>query len=347
MTRSARRRWTRELDSEVDGILFGSQGPVILHGYDPPAGGKWVDDVIPGKIGSFDRQTGERAWLSPCEVGYGRGFGAGFGTRADVLVLGPGQGGHRVARMSLESGELIEVEPVPEFDLALVADDLCLCICPTQIVAIHSQTLQTVWVHRGKGMRFHRAARDGELLYVAFSKKGSRDQGLLALQIDSGDKLREILPNTQPSIEGLEASDGQVVLLAGDMLATLSEDQQRDLQLKKLLAEDADDFSAEVTSSGAHMHGLVTINMTRPRDPRVAWFQELAGIEAGEASLSMDSGKVYVARGTTLQVLDALSGRELGQVVVPGLDEYVAWQVREGAFLLAEENRVSIYEIPD
>lgn len=345
MTRSARRRWTRDLDSEVDGILFAASGPVVLHGYDPPAGGKWVDDVIPGKIGAFDRNSGERSWLGPCEVGYGRGFGAGFGPDGDVLVVGPGQGGHRIARMTLSSGELLEAEPVPEFDLALVSKDLCICVCPTQLVGIHSQTLKTIWTFRGKGMRFHRAARDGDQLYVSFSKKGSRDQGVAVLNADTGDQFRELLAPGQPSIEGLEALDGQVVMLAGDLFAALPEDQRRDLQLAKLLAEDADDFSGG--SSEGVPHGLVSFNTTRPSDPRVAWHLELSGLEAGEASISMDSGKVYVARGATLQILDALSGRELGIVVVPGLDEYVAWQVCEGAFLLAEENRVSVYEIPD
>ena len=79
MTRTARRRFTRELPSVVDGIAFTDTGPVLLHVYDPPAGGMWVDDVIPGKLAALDRHTGETLWLSPCEVGYGRGFGAGFG----------------------------------------------------------------------------------------------------------------------------------------------------------------------------------------------------------------------------------------------------------------------------
>ena len=49
MTRTARRRWTRELANEVDGLAVGESGPVLVHGYEPPAGGKWVDDVIPGR----------------------------------------------------------------------------------------------------------------------------------------------------------------------------------------------------------------------------------------------------------------------------------------------------------
>ncbi len=96
MTSTARRRWSRELDNEIDGIAFAADGPVLLHGYDPPAGGKWLDDVIPGKLGALDRNTGELLWMAPCEVGYGRGFGAGVGARGQVLVLGPSANGHRM-----------------------------------------------------------------------------------------------------------------------------------------------------------------------------------------------------------------------------------------------------------
>ena len=344
MTRTARRRWTRELESEVDGVLFGARGPVVLHGYDPPAGGKWVEDVIPGKLGAFDRQTGERKWLAPCEVGYGRGFGAGFGPDDDVMVLGPGQGGHRIARVALETGELLGIEPLPEFDMALVGADLAVCVCPTQLVGVLTPTLQTIWTYRASGMRFHRAARDGELLFAAFSKKGSRSQGVLVLKAEGGDKVAELVPPSQPAIEGLEAADGLLVMLVADLLASLPDEQQRDLQLKKLLAEDAGDMPS---SSTGPVPGILAWNTSRPKDARVAWYQELEGAEAGEATIAMDSGKVYVARGTQVAVLDALSGRSLGDAVVPGLDEHVAWAVREGAFLLAEENRVSVYEIPD
>jgi hypothetical protein len=36
----------------------------------------------------------------------------------------------------------------------------------------------------------------------------------------------------------------------------------------------------------------------------------------------------------------------LGDWAVPGLDESVAWQVSQGAGLVAEESRVSVYELP-
>ena len=76
------------------------------------------------------------------------------------------------------------------------------------------------------------------------------------------------------------------------------------------------------------------------------WFRELESAEE-EPVLSIDSEKVYVARGTVVTVLDLATGRELGRAVVPGLDEAIGWRVRQGAFLVAEENRVSVYELPD
>ena len=67
MTRTARRRWSREFQGEVDGIVLGEAGPVFLHGYDPPAGGKWIDNVIPGKLGAFDRNNGDpKHGPNPC-----------------------------------------------------------------------------------------------------------------------------------------------------------------------------------------------------------------------------------------------------------------------------------------
>ena len=47
-----------------------------------------------------------------------------------------------------------------------------------------------------------------------------------------------------------------------------------------------------------------------------------------------------------LEVRDLLSGRTLGEWTVPGLDEQVCWSVGSGAGLLAEEHRLTIYELP-
>ena len=86
-------------------------------------------------------------------------------------------------------------------------------------------------------------------------------------------------------------------------------------------------------------------------DPtRVLWFDDLAGEaddEFDEATVRIDSGKLYIASGALLQVRDQLTGRSLGQVLVPGLDEFVDWSVSDGAFLIAEETRATVYEVPD
>ena len=68
--------------------------------------------------------------------------------------------------------------------------------------------------------------------------------------------------------------------------------------------------------------------------------------ELPEVSISADSGKLYIERGAHLEVVDALTGRALGEWTVPGLDEQIAWSVVQGAGLLAEETRVSLFELP-
>jgi hypothetical protein len=68
--------------------------------------------------------------------------------------------------------------------------------------------------------------------------------------------------------------------------------------------------------------------------------------ELPEVSISADSGKVYVERGALLEARDALTGRALGEWTIPGLDDQIAWQVVDGAGLLAEETRVSVFELP-
>ena len=83
--------------------------------------------MIPGKLGAFDRATGERLWIAPCEVGYGRGFGAGIGQQGQVLVLGPSQGGHRMVRMAAADGELLEAADIEPFDDAVVRPDVVVC----------------------------------------------------------------------------------------------------------------------------------------------------------------------------------------------------------------------------
>jgi hypothetical protein len=68
--------------------------------------------------------------------------------------------------------------------------------------------------------------------------------------------------------------------------------------------------------------------------------------EIPEVAISADSGKLYLVSGALIEVRDILTGRKLGEWAIPGLDERVAWQVASGAGLLAEESRVSLYELP-
>ena len=320
MTRTARRRWSREFKGEIDGVFVGQTGPVFLHGYDPPVGGKWVDDVIPGKLGAFDRGTGETLWVSPCEVGYGRGFGVGLGTQGDVIVLGPGIQGHRIARMAVASGELLGASEIEPFDIAVVAGDVTVTITPARVTGILTEPMMEVWTYEREGERYHLVARDGERVYVAFTDATHRRQGVFSLDAQSGDGRALLIVPEYPVIHELLAGDSMLVLLTGRPAARRGE--------QELVLEA---FS------------------TRTGEAVRLWKQKLVEDSADDlpdVSVSLDCGKLYVANGALLSVCDALSGRALGEVALPGLDERIAWQVSQGAGVLAEETRASVFEIP-
>ena len=324
MTRTARRRWSREFKGEIDGIALGERGPVFLHGYDPPAGGKWIDNVIPGKLGAYDRSTGEVLWVSPCEVGYGRGFGSGLGEEDDVVVLGPGIKGHRIARMTLSSGELIGVGEIRAFDQALVAGDMSVTVTPGRVVGIMTTPMLEVWSFARDGERYHIAGRVEDTIYVAYSDLNRKRQGVLKLDVESGEFKGTYLDPEYPLIHDMQCGDGLVVVLSGNRpVARFSRPVGMD-QLKL----------AAFHTGAEQAHPL---------------WSEVVGEEASElpdVSISLDSGKIYIARGAHLEVLDGLSGRVLGEMTLPGLDERVAWQVSQGAGLLAEETRASVFELP-
>jgi hypothetical protein len=338
MTRTARRRWSRDFTSEVDGIAIAGSGPVLVHLYDPPAGDRWIDEAIPGKLALLDRASGEVKWTSPCEVGYGRGFGAGFGRKSDAVVLGPSTQGHRIVRMSLETGELLAAGAIPTFDQSLVAPDLCVICAGDRIAAYDSETLREVWKYQREGERYHAVARCGERVYVVYSVKATKKRGVLSVQTAKGKFDALVVAPKQAAIHDLAADDKGVVVLLDDLEAALP----REILLDYLTQSSDDDLSRRGPS-------LLAVEPGADEGDAPLWFQRIPVAdrdEVGEIAIGADSGKLYVVRGALLEVRDALTGRALGEWAVPGLDERVGWTVAEGAGLLAEETRVSVFELP-
>ena len=323
MTRTARRRWSREFPGEIDGIALAEAGPVFLHGYDAPAGGKWIDSVIPGKLAAHDRGSGEVLWVSPCEVGYGRGFGCGLGEEDDVVILGPSNQSHRIARMSLASGELIGASQIGAFDQALVSRDVCLTVTPQRVVGVLTSAMLEAWSYTRDGERYHWVGRVGDRAYVVFTDTKSRRQGVLRLDVESGDYVDTFLDPEFPVIHDLVAGEELVVLLVGNRVPGRPGQQAAPEELRL--------EAHRVGPSGAHP----------------AWREVLAdeSDELPDVSVALNSGKLYLARGALLEVRDGLSGRRLGEVTLPGLDERVAWTVSQGAGLLAEETRATVFEL--
>ncbi len=339
MTCTARRRWTRELSSEVDGIAIGDTGPILLHGYDPPAGGRWIDSAIPGKLASLDRSTGEVLWVSPCEVGYGRGFGAGFGVENDAIVLGPSSQGHRIVRMSLENGELVDMGELATFDEAIVAADVCVCASARRIFAVDTGTLRERWSYSRKGERYHHIGRLGNRVFVVHTLDNIKKQGLLCLNAKTGKSAGSLIGANQTVIHGIAVDERAMVVLASDLEAALP----REILLERLLESEDDDVLS------ADRLALLALDPTGSEGDAPLWFEAFdipSEDEFPEVSISADSGKLYVVRGALLAVRDALTGRALGDWAIPGLDERVDWRVSQGAGLLAEETRVSVFELP-
>jgi len=325
MPRTARRRWSKEFKGEIDGIALGETGPVIIHGYDPPAGGKWVDNVIPGKLGAFDRTTGEELWVSPCEVGYGRGFGAGFGNQDDIVVLGPGTTGYRIARMSLASGELLGVGDIRPFDRALVYGDMSITVTQDRLCGIMTAAMAELWSYCRDGERYHLIGRSGNHLFVVFTDVNSKKQGVLRLDVESGDFVDVPLPAEYAVIHEMAAEDGFMVLLVSERAPNRNRAGGKPPQLR------LEAFQIDA------------------REVRPLWRSPIENDsydEMPEVSISLNSQKLYVASSALLEVRDAISGRGLGEWTLPGLDERVGWEVAMGGGLLAEETRASVFELP-
>ena len=324
MTRTARRRWSREFQGEVDGIVLGEAGPVFLHGYDPPAGGKWIDNVIPGKLGAFDRNNGEVLWVSPCEVGYGRGFGGGLGEAEDVVILGPSSAGHRIARMSLATGELIGASEIEAFDQAIVEGDVCVTVTPGRVAGIMTSAMLEVWSYSRDGERYHLVGRVGSHVYVVYTNTSRKRQGILRLDVEGGEFVDVFVEAEYPVIHDFVCGDDLAVCLVGNRVPA------RPGQIPS-----SEELRLETFRAGG-------------TEAQPLWSEVVAdeSDDLPDVSLSLDSGKLYVARGALLEVRDGLSGRTLGDLTLPGLDERVAWKVSQGAGLLAEETRATVFELP-
>ncbi len=338
MTKTARRRWSREFESEVDGIAMGAAGPVLAHLYDPPAGDRWIDAAIPGKLAALDRNSGDVLWTSPCEVGYGRGFGAGFGRKNDAVVLGPSTQGHRIVRMSLDSGELIAAGTIPTFDASLVAADVCVVLGIKRLTGYDSESLRELWNYGRDGERYHHVARCGERLFVVYSVIATKKRGVLVLSAKKGQFLGLAALPKQTAIHDATADERGVALLLDDLEAALPRET--------LLAYLSQTSHGDALGRGP---SLVVFDPSASDEAAPLWFEKLRlsdPDEVGELAIFSDSGKLYLVRGALLEVRDALTGRALGDWAVPGLDERVGWTVAQGAGLLAEETRVSMFELP-
>ncbi len=337
MTRTARRRWSRELQFEVDGIAVADSGPVLVHVYEPPAGERWIDAAIPGKLGALDRSSGEILWVSPCEVGYGRGFGAGFGPQEDVLVAGPSSNGHRIVRMTLATGELLDARAIPAFDEAIVFDDVVVIASKRKVVAIDPRTLQERWTYSKEGERYHNIARQGSRVFVVASHEAKKKQGLIALDVKNGHYVTALIPAEQSVIHDLAADSGSLTVLLDNLTAALP----REALIEYLRRSDDQELGPGLA--------LFALKPDAKAGDAPLWYEALEGEEDGEfpeVAVHADAGRLYVIKGALLEARDALSGRRLDEWAVPGLDERVAWSVAQGACLVAEETRVSIFELP-
>ena len=340
MTSTAKRRWSRELETQIDGIAFAATGPVVLHGYEAPAGGKWIDSVIPGRLMAFDRNAGDLLWRVPCEVGYGRGFGAGIVAEDRIVVLGPSLAGHRICHMSLSDGELIDAAEIEPFDEALVGPDLCIGATAARVWGIDTSNMVGAWEYSREGERYHHVERVGDRVLVVFSHSGRPGQGILRLDAETGEHEGNLLEPSQPVIHGLAGGGEMLVALTCDLARSLSPEAQESLEME--LAEHLGGGLSDTLS-------LLALRIDGELGDDASWHRVLETRELDElpeASILMDNEKLYLERGAHLQAIDGWSGRALGEWAVPGLDERVDWRVVDGAGLLAEETRVSVFELP-
>lgn len=341
MTSTARRRWSVETNSEVDGVAFAGAGPILMHGYDPPAEGMWLDDVIPGKLWALERQSGDLLWHSACEIGYGRGFGAGFDAQGEICVLGPSLSGHRIVRMSRDTGRLLDAAEVEAFDETHVGPDLTVCLTPAAVFAVGSTDLAPRWRYSREGERYRHVGRCGDRVVVVFTDKKSQRHGVLALDSVTGERIGSLLEPSVEVVHGLATTTEECILLTANIAEALPRELATQFLTDLAMRED-DEVSTDTLT-------LLGLSATAEEGEPPLWFDILSTApvdELPEASIEADEGKLYLVQGALLEARDALTGRVLGSWTVPGLDQHVTWRVAGGAGLLAEEHRVSVFELP-
>jgi hypothetical protein len=241
--------------------------------------------------------------------------------------------------MSLENGELVDMGDVSTFDEAIVFPDVCICASKRRIFATGTEKLTERWSYAKKGERYHHIGRLGDRVFVVYTRDVVKKQGVLCLSASKGKAAGHLLGANQSVIHDIAVDDRAVVVLTSDLEAALP----REILLERLL-ESRDDLEPS-----ADRLALLALDPTGSEGDAPLWFDSIdvsSDDEYPEVSISADSGKLYVVRGALLEVRDALTGRTLGDWAIPGLDERVGWMVSQGAGILAEETRVSVFELP-
>jgi hypothetical protein len=241
--------------------------------------------------------------------------------------------------MSVQTGELLDARDIEPFDEALVYDDACFAVTRKKVTAISTSALVPMWTYGRKGERYHMIARDGERLFVVYTKEEAKKQGVLVLDAASGEFQGDLLDPLHSVIHGVAADSGCATFLVSDLLAALPPES-----LREYLLADPD---ADPTRSGGL--SVLCLSVSAKVGDKPMWFETLdTGTEDfPDVSIAEDSGKLYLVQGASLEVRDLLTGTPLGDMTIPGLDEHVSWKVAHGAGAIAEETRLSVFEIPD
>jgi hypothetical protein len=177
-------------------------------------------------------------------------------------------------------------------------------------------------------------------VFVVATHQSSKRQGILCIDAHNGEFQGEVLAPRTALIHAIAASGEGLVVLTRDLASALPREVVSQFMIELARREDArrgDTLSLlalPVDSNAGDAPLWWEILSTQPVD------------EVPEVGISAESGKLYLVKSALLEVRDTLTGRLLGDWAIPGLDESVAWQVASGAGLLAEESRVSAFELP-